>query len=170
MRTLTFDEGVFDRENGWIFRAVMNVTLPGLILAALEIAVINTGLLNMETLPGAVLKLIGLLTVIYVIPSVFIFPTVWFLSSGRTRLYRNSTIDLYKKKLVYHKVVSLTMMKPRYAVYSVTQLRAVEVTRRYYILRGAVTNETAGGSAGELKIPVAFENMHLIREMARYRR
>ncbi|MDO5132233.1 MAG: hypothetical protein Q4D81_04510 [Eubacteriales bacterium] len=170
MRTLTFDEGVFDTGNGWVFRKIMNVTLPGLLLAAVLIALINTGLLNMESVPGAVLKLIGILTVVYIIPSVFAFPTVWFLSSGRTRLYRNSTIDLYKKKLVYHKVVSMTMSRPRYTVYSVTQLRTVEVTRRYYILHGAVTNETSGGNAGELKIPVAFENMHLIREMARYRK
>ena len=31
-----------------------------------------------------------------------------------------------------------------------------------------MTNETSGGSSSELKIPVAFDNMHLILEKARY--
>ena len=50
-----------------------------------------------------------------------------------------------------------------------TQLRKVEKKRGYYILHGAVTNDTNGGSSSELKIPVAFENMNLIAEMARYK-
>ena len=137
MRTLSFDGNVFDEGNGWIYRKVMNWTLPGLL--------------------------------IYIIPSVFVFPTAWFLSTGRTRLYKNSTIDLYKKKIVYHKAEKLVMSKPRYNVYSVTQLRSVDVKRGYYILHGSVTNETSGGSSGELKIPVAFDNMQLILEKARYR-
>lgn len=170
MRTLVYDEAVFDAGNGWIFRRIMNLSLPGLILAALEVALINTGLLQMDAVPSIALKLIGILTVLYVIPSVFAFPTAWFLSSGRTRLYKPSTIDLYKKKLVYHKAVSLTMSKPRFVVYSVTQLRTVEVKRGQYILHGTVTNETSGGNQSTLAIPVAFENMHWISEMARYRK
>ena len=170
MRTLVYDEAVFDAGNGWIFRRIMNLSLPGLILAALEVALINTGLLQMDAVPSIALKLIGILTVLYVIPSVFAFPTAWFLSSGRTRLYKPSTIDLYKKNLVYHKAVSLTMSKPRFVVYSVTQLRTVEVKRGQYILHGTVTNETSGGNQSTLAIPVAFENMHWISEMARYRK
>lgn len=169
MRTLGFDNNVYDAGNGWIFRKISAITMPGLILAVLEIALINTGILNVSAVPPLVLRLIGLVTMVYVIPSVFAFPTAWFLSSGRTRLYRESSIDLYRKKLVYHKAVSMTMGKPRYTVYSVTQLRTVEVKRGYYILHGTVVNETAGGTGGELTIPVAFENMELIREMARYR-
>ena len=169
MRTLEFDQNVFEKGNGWIYRKIMSVTLPGLILAALEMALINAGVLQMQSIPEAALKALGILTVIYIIPSVFIFPTVWFLSSGRTRLYKRSRIDLYKKKLVYHQVVSLTMSKPRYTVYSVTQLRKVEKKRGTYVLHGAVTNETSGGSGTELKIPAAFADMDLISEMARYR-
>ena len=63
----------------------------------------------------------------------------------------------------------MTMGKPRFTVFSVTQLRKVEAKRGEYILYGSVTNETQGGSGGELKIPVAFENMQAIRDMARYR-
>ncbi|MDO5476905.1 MAG: hypothetical protein Q4F43_07320 [Eubacteriales bacterium] len=170
MRTLAFDQAVFDGGNGWIHHKVMRLTLPGLILAVLEIALINTGILQTADLPGIVLKLIGILTAIYVIPSVFAFPTAWFLSSGRTRLYKNCTIDLYKKKIVYHKAVSMTMGTPRFTDYSVTQLRTVETGRGYYVLHGAVTNETSGGGESTLRIPVAFENMHLIREMARYQK
>lgn len=169
MRTLCFDGSVYDSGNGRMYRKVMNWTLPGLILASLEVALINIGLLSRGAVPGAVLTLILIVTLCYVIPSVFLFPTAWFLSYGRTRLYRHSSIDLYKKKLVYHRAVSLTMGKPRYTVYSVTQLRRVEKKKGCYILRGAVTNETAGGSGGELKIPEAFGNMELISEMARYR-
>ena len=106
---------------------------------------------------------------IYIIPSVFAFPTAWFLSTGRTRLLKNSTIDIYKKKIVYHKAEKLVMSKPRYNVYSVTQLRSVDVKRGYYILHGSVTNETSGGSSSELRIPVAFDNMNLILEKSRYR-
>ena len=62
------------------------------------------------------------------------------------------------------------MGTPRFTDYSVTQLRTVETGRGYYVLHGAVTNETSGGSESTLRIPVAFENMHLIREMARYQK
>lgn len=169
MRTLTYDGAVFDEGNGWIYRKIMNWTLPGLFLATVEIGVIKAGLLQAQGVPSFMLKLLGVLTVVYVIPSVFAFPTCWFLSTGRSRLYKFSKIDLYKKKIVYHKVESLIMSKPRYNVYSVTQLRKVEKKRGYYILHGAVTNDTNGGSSSELKIPVAFENMNLIAEMARYK-
>lgn len=169
MKTLSFDGTVFDEGNGWVYRKIMNLTLPGLLLAALEMAVINMGVLQSDNIPSIALKLLGLVTAVYIIPSVFAFPTAWFLSTGRTRLYKLSTIDLYKKKIVYHKVESLTMSKPRYNVYSVTQLRKVDVKRGYYILHGAVTNETKGGSSSELRIPVAFDHMEWISEMARYR-
>ena len=147
----------------------MNWTLPGLLLGAALIALINAGVLQGENVPAIVPRLFALLAVVYIIPSVFAFPTAWFLSTGRTRLYKNSTIDLYKKKIVYHKAEKLVMSKPRYNVYSVTQLRSVDVKRGYYVLHGSVTNETSGGSSSELKIPVAFDNMQLILEKARYR-
>ena len=147
----------------------MNWTLPGLFLGAVLIALINAGALQAGNVPAIVPRLAALFAVVYVIPSVFAFPTAWFLSTGRTRLYKNSTIDLYKKKIVYHKAEKLVMSKPRYNVYSVTQLRSVDVKRGYYILHGSVTNETSGGSSNELKIPVAFDNMQLILEKARYR-
>ena len=104
MRTLTYDGAVFDEGNGWIYRKIMNWTLPGLFLAAVEIGVINAGLLQAQGVPSFMLKLLGVLTVVYVIPSVFAFPTCWFLSTGRSWLYKLSKIDLYKKKIVYHKV------------------------------------------------------------------
>ena len=169
MRTLSFDGSVFDEGNGWIYRRIMNWTLPGLLLGAALIALINAGVLQGENVPAIVPRLFALLSVVYIIPSVFAFPTAWFLSTGRTRLYKNSTIDLYKKKIVYHKAEKLVMSKPRYNVYSVTQLRSVDVKRGYYVLHGSVTNETSGGSSNELKIPVAFDNMQLILEKARYR-
>ena len=169
MQTLKYDSDVFDEGNGWIYRKAMAVTIPGLLLAALEMGLINAGVLSESRVPAPVLKLILVITVIYVIPSVFAFPTAWFLSFGKTRLHRESWIELYKKKIVYHKAVSMTMGKPRFTVFSVTQLRKVEAKRGEYILYGSVTNETQGGSGGELKIPVAFENMQAIRDMARYR-
>ena len=169
MRTLSFDGSVFDDGNGWIYRRIMNWTLPGLFLGAVLIALINAGALQAGNVPAIVPRLAALFAVVYVIPSVFAFPTAWFLSTGRTRLYKNSTIDLYKKKIVYHKAEKLVMSKPRYNVYSVTQLRSVDVKRGYYILHGSVTNETSGGSSNELKIPVAFDNMQLILEKERYR-
>ena len=79
MRTLAYDANVFEEGNGWVFRKAMNLTMPGLLLAVIEVALINTGILQMDGIPSIVLKLIGVLTVIYVIPSVFIFPTAWFL-------------------------------------------------------------------------------------------
>ena len=169
MRTLSFDGSVFDSGNGWVYRKVMNWTLPGLLLGAVMIALINTGMFQTGNVPQIVPRLLALFSVVYIIPSVFAFPTAWFLSTGRTRLYKNSTIDLYKKKIVYHKAEKLVMSKPRYNVYSVTQLRSVDVKRGYYILHGSVTNETSGGTGNELKIPVAFDNMELILEKARYR-
>ena len=106
MRTLTYNGGIFDEGNGWIFRKVMNWTFPGLLLAAAEIGLINAGILSEGKIPRPAMTVILIFTVIYVIPSVFAFPTAWFLSWGRTRLCRESWIDLYKKKIVYHKAVS----------------------------------------------------------------
>lgn len=168
MRTLVFDNSVYEDGAGRIYSKIMSWTLPGLILATLEIALINTGILKVDSVPPVLLKLIGLLTVIYVIPSIFAFPTAWFLSSGKTRLLKTGSIDLYKKKIVYHQAASMTMATPRMVDWSVTQLKRVEKKRGYYILYGAVTNETAGGSDSQLRIPAAFEDMHLISEMARY--
>lgn len=56
MRTLTYDGAVFDEGNGWIYRKIMNWTLPGLFLAAVEIGVINAGLLQALGVPSFVLK------------------------------------------------------------------------------------------------------------------
>ena len=169
MKTLSFDGSVFDQGNGWIYRRIMNWTLPGLLLGAVMIALINAGVFQAGNVPSIVPRLVALISVIYIIPSVFAFPTAWFLSTGRTRLLKNSTIDIYKKKIVYHKAEKLVMSKPRYNVYSVTQLRSVDVKRGYYILHGSVTNETSGGSSSELRIPAAFDNMNLILERSRYR-
>ena len=153
MRTLVFDNSVYEDGAGRIYNKIMSWTLPGLILATLEIALINTGILRVDSVPPVLLKLIGLLTVIYVIPS---------------RLLKTGSIDLYKKKIVYHQAASMTMATPRMVDWSVTQLKRVEKKRGCYILYGAVTNETAGGSDSQLRIPAAFEDMHLISEMARY--
>ena len=94
MRTLVFDNSVYEDGAGWIYNKIMSWTLPGLILATLEIALINTGILRVDSVPPVLLKLIGLLTVIYVIPSIFAFPTAWFLSYGKTRLLKTGSIDL----------------------------------------------------------------------------
>ena len=74
MRTLNFDENVYSEGNGWFFRKIMSLSVPGLILAAFEIAMINTGMLSAERVPSLVLKLIGLLTVVYVLPSMRSIP------------------------------------------------------------------------------------------------
>jgi hypothetical protein len=78
----------------------MNWTLPGLLLGAVMIALINAGVFQAGNVPSIVPRLVALISVIYIIPSVFAFPTAWFLSTGRTRLLKNSTIDIYKKKIV----------------------------------------------------------------------
>ena len=46
MRTLVFDNSVYEDGAGWIYNKIMSWTLPGLILATLEIALINTGILR----------------------------------------------------------------------------------------------------------------------------
>lgn len=168
MRTLAFDNTVYEEGPGWIYKKIMGLTLPGLALAMLEIALINSGLLKTEGIPPIALKLIGVLTIVYIIPSIFAFPTAWFLSYGKIRLYKSGSIDLYKKKIIYHQVVSITMATPKIIDWSVTQLRRVEKKRGYYVLHGTVTNETSGGSGSLLKIPAVFEDMHLISERARY--
>ena len=74
MRTLTYNGGIFDEGNGWIFRKVMNWTFPGLLLAAAEIGLINAGILSEGKIPRPAMTVILIFTVIYVIPSVFAFP------------------------------------------------------------------------------------------------
>ena len=60
MRTLSFDGGVFDEGNGWVYRRVMNWTLPGLLLGAVMIAVINTGILQSGNMPAIAPNLVDL--------------------------------------------------------------------------------------------------------------
>ena len=168
MEKLLFDHEVFDAGAGKIYQMLINIAMPAMVFGVLEIALINSGLLKTEGIPPIALKLIGVLTIVYIIPSIFAFPTAWFLSYGKIRLYKSGSIDLYKKKIVYHQVVSITMATPKIIDWSVTQLRRVEKKRGYYVLHGTVTNETSGGSGSQLKIPAVFEDMHLISERARY--
>lgn len=48
MRTLVFDNSVYEDGAGWIYNKIMSWTLPGLILATMEIALINTGILRVD--------------------------------------------------------------------------------------------------------------------------
>ena len=64
MRTLTYNGGIFDEGNGWIFRKVMNWTFPGLLLAAAEIGLINAGILSEGKIPRPAMTVILIFTVI----------------------------------------------------------------------------------------------------------
>ena len=52
MQTLKYDSDVFDEGNGWIYRKAMAVTIPGLLLAALEMGLINAGVLSESRVPA----------------------------------------------------------------------------------------------------------------------
>ncbi len=165
---LAFDGHVYDEGAGWIYGKLISVTIWGLVLAALALAVINAGF-DLTKLPPFVYYLFLIAVVAFGIPSVFIFSTAFFLKQGQVRLLKESFVEVYDRKIVYNRCRRLTGVTPTFQKLLIEEIRAVEVTRRWFELTAKVLDEDTGVRTESVKIPVAFKDMEKVRQMARYR-
>ena len=170
MEKLRFSDEVFEKGAGRIYELLIRISMPALVVGVAIIAVINGGLLTQTAgLPDAVKILFMILIVIYVVPSLFIFPTAWMLRSWKTRDLRDSYVLAGKKSIEYHKIVDKTVKETTENVYIATQIKKVEETDRKYTVIGSILEKNSGVRSTELVIQKAYENMELIKRAARYR-
>lgn len=170
MEKLKFDYDVFEDGAGKIYKILIRCTMPALIIGVLLIAVINTGLMTrFAESPDWVKILFMIAIIIYVVPSLFIFPTVWMLRSWKTSALRESYVMAGKRSVEYHKIVDKTSKSAKENVYVATQIKKVEDTGRKYIIIGNIRELSTGNVSGELEIPKAYERMETIQRAARYR-
>jgi len=170
MEKLRFSDEVYEKGAGRIYELLIRISMPALVVGVLVIAVINGGFLTQTAgLPDAVKMLFLILIVIYVVPSLFVFPTAWMLRSWKTRDLRDSYVMAGKKSVEYHKIADKTVKETTENVYIATQIKKVEETDRKYTVIGNILEKNSGVRSTELVIPKAYENMELIKRAARYR-
>lgn len=170
MERLQYDNHVFEEGAGRTYRKFINYSLPALLLGAAEIGLLNSGVMsNLGDYPVVLQWIFMLITVIYVIPGIFIMPTAWFLRSGKTRLLRESYILAGSRYIEFHKVVSKSTAGIRENVYVCTQIKKVEEEKKCYVVTGHVTEKNTGNESSELEIPKAFSDMDKIEKAARYK-
>lgn len=167
MEKLLFDAGVFEDGPGKIYRKIMNVSLPGLLVAAVLIALINAGILERGTNAG--LRLLYTVAAIYAVISIFLFPTAWFLRSGKTRLLKESYVEIGKKEILYHRAVAMILGTPRYEEWQVTGIRRIEEQPKCYVIHGTAREKNSGRQTDSLQIPRAFADMERMVQAARYK-
>ena len=167
MEKLVFDAGVFEEGPGRNYRKVMNIALPGLFVGAVLIAVINAGLFTGEI--RGPLQYVYLLAAVYAVAGIFAFPTAWFLRSGKTRLLKESWLEVGRKEIVYHRAVAMTVGRPRFEEWHVTGIRRGEEQPKQYVIHGSAVERTSGRKTDSLLIPRAFADMERMVQAARYK-
>ena len=170
MEKLKYSERVYDKGAGKTYDMLIKCTLPALFMGALQVGLINSGLLfSFGTLPTwAGILLMGI-TIIYIIPGIFILPTVWFLRSGKTRKLKHSFVEVSSKAVDYYQVVEVTASEVTANRFSASQVKKVEEVKGNMVVTGNVIDHSTGKHYKQLEIPIAFENMDKIRQLARYR-
>ena len=170
MEKLRFSDSVFEVGAGRIYEILIKISAPALFAGILVIAVINTGMMTQVSTYPEWMKVILLgIIMVYVVPGLFIFPTVWMLRSWKTRDLRDSYVMAGKKSVEYHKIVEKTAKEMKENVYVATQIKKVEEGPRKYTIIGNIVEKGSGVKSAELEIPKAYENMDLIKRAARYR-
>ncbi|MBQ9027238.1 MAG: hypothetical protein IJ110_00590 [Lachnospiraceae bacterium] len=169
MEKLLFDHEVFDAGAGKIYQMLINIAMPAMVFGVLEIALINSGgMAQFADYPEWVKWIFILITAVYVVPSLFVFPTAWMLRSWKKSSLKDNYVKAGRKSVEYHKVENI-MGDPRENVYVATQIKKVEETRTKLIIKGNIQEQATGNRSEELVIPKAFEHMDLIKRAARYR-
>lgn len=170
MERLNYNTEVFDEGVGKIYWLLNRIAMPAMVIGVLMIAVINTGgMTGFASAPDWVKILFMLVIALYVVPSLFIFPTSWMLRSWKTSSLRDNYVMAGKRSVEYHKISDKVGGSMKENVYVATQIKKVEETKRKYIIKGNILEKSTGNVSGELEIPKAFDNMELIKRAARYR-
>ncbi len=169
MEKLEFSQLVFEKGAGKIYYTLNTISMPAMVFGVLEVALINSGgLARFADYPDWVKILFLAITVVYVIPSLFIFPTAWMLRSWRKSDLEGNYILVGSKSLEYHKLAN-TLGDRRENIYAATQIKKVEETKTKMIIKGNIVEKSTGNKSDELEIPIAFANMERIKKLARYR-
>ena len=162
---LVFSRAVFDEGFGEIYDRINRWSLPGVLVLALVLAVINAGM-DVAGLPLPA-KILFYLGIIYGSICVFVWPTSFFIQQGRIRLLKESYIEVYRDMIIYYKCDSKTLNTPHYTPLSVERIRTAEQSKRYLTLKGDILNRENGRRPDVLKIPAAFEDMEAVARLAR---
>ena len=145
MEKLSYNYEVFESGAGRIYTILSRASMPALILGVALMMTINSGMFTgFANLPDFVKILFMAVIILYIVPGIFVFPTVWMLRSWKTRSLKNCYVMAGRKSVV-------------------------EETKRKYIIYGNVLEKATGHQSGELEIPKAFDNMENIKRAARYR-
>lgn len=170
VQNLCYDNNVFEEGAGHGYRIGMNISLVLMFIGVIEIALLNANIIKLASFPVWLQNLFILLTIILVIPGIAAFGIIWFLRTGKTRLLKESYIEISGKTLIYHKCIRKTGQTDIQLIdFRATDIRKVEERPGSVIVRGQVQNITYGGTIDGLKIPKAFQNMDRVMQLARYR-
>lgn len=163
---LVYDRGTYRRNAGRVYALLQKITFPGLLIGLFQVALMNTGMINFDAMPRGVFYAAMAVMFIYILPSIFILPTSWFLSSGKTRLLKESYVEVHRRReLIYHKAARVTMGEPEMQRIRVRNIRKVTKTKRNFVIEGDVQNLEAGTFDRELKLPIAFTDMEKVEAL-----
>lgn len=169
MEKLVFDYEVFEKGAGRIYQILIYCTLPAMFIGVAMVAIINSGgMTKFGEYPDWFKLIFMLIIAVYVVPSLFILPTVWMLRSWKTSTLKESYVLAGKKSVEYHKIVEKTATGMKENVYVATQIKKVEDAGRKYIIKGNIKEQATGIASNELVIPKAYTNMDSMKRAARY--
>ena len=158
MEKLSYNYEVFESGAGRIYTILSRASMPALILGVALMMTINSGMFTgFANLPDFVKILFMAVIILYIVPGIFVFPTVWMLRSWKTRSLKNCYVMAGRKSVEYHKISDQTISSKAENVYVATQIKKVEETKRKYIIYGNVLEKATGHQSGELEIPKAFD-------------
>ena len=169
MEKLVFDYEVFEKGAGRIYQILIYCTLPAMFIGVAMVAIINSGgMTKFGEYPDWVKLIFMLIIAVYVVPSLFILPTVWMLRSWKTSTLKESYVLTGRKSVEYHKIVEKTAAGMKENIYVATQIKKVEDAGRKYIVKGNIKEQATGIASNEVVIPKAYTNMDSMKRAARY--
>lgn len=166
MEKLNYSPEVYGDHYGKIYYQIQKWTIWALILLGFEVAAL--GFINFEKMPHWFFYVFMVVSLVYGVGGTFVFTTCWFLNSGKSRLLKDSSLEVTKKQLVYNKVVSKTGQKAKMNRIVATQIKRVEDTGRMLKVSGNIVNESTHENFTELEIPYCFEGVERVMRLARY--
>ena len=90
MEKLSYNYEVFESGAGRIYTILSRASMPALILGVALMMTINSGMFTgFANLPDFVKILFMAVIILYIVPGIFVFPTVWMLRSWKTRSLKN---------------------------------------------------------------------------------
>ena len=112
MEKLSYNYEVFESGAGRIYTILSRASMPALILGVALMMTINSGMFTgFANLPDFVKILFMAVIILYIVPGIFVFPTVWMLRSWKTRSLKNCYVMAGRKSVEYHKISDQTISR-----------------------------------------------------------